>query len=51
MAPVMKHFMKSLLKIVLGEYLVYFIVKIRINFLHKKGHLSYSQEAKYRLLL
>lgn len=45
-----KNFMKSFVKIVLGKRLLRVINKLRINFVDRKGHRSYSQEGEDRVL-
>lgn len=42
--------MRSFLKIVLGKRLLRIINKLRIDFVDRKGHRSYSQEGEDRVL-
>jgi len=42
--------MKSFLKFVLGKHLLRIINKLRIDFIDRKGHRSYSQEGEDRVL-
>jgi FkbM family methyltransferase len=46
----MKNVMKSFLKIALGKRLLRVINKLRIDFVDRKGHRSYSQEGEDRVL-